>query len=558
MEFVRNGKLMSVESIVPKSRCDQCRISHVKCDRRVPACQRCLKLGKYCTRERRTHFGKISQCLSREGWILHQRKVIATWTQVIDMCLLPPISRLRLQGYLLPLEFVLPKPTESREILMLSSCITKASSHSSEASKPLHVVYTEIEDILDMSIKVFFHLFNPFFPLFSEEGFYCRPRSNTLKKLVIQIGLERMPQTDLVRTAIFTNNLTLQDLTHLPNTLDSLQCLLLAQFGAQLSWVDKIRYRTFLIINRLAALLGLHQTLVTSQQWLERTLALHLISVGAYSLSVGQSIVWDSPIWLKVSGVHMNPNFLSSVANHFPTINDKIHFITSQAIYHSFTIVLDANRDCTLASKKKINAARFTKCLNIYFKQLPENLMWGWHNLSKLANIPCLQAALLRQSRLALALRYNNDFIELSKLSSYIPSNPLTRVSPTPLTPMINAFSQKGLSTAIHTIRLALTLTPSPFGMDFIQIIIPSIAYIIAYIKPFKEAVGHDSQLVKALAQARMIITRGTNPSHPNVKAKPYLDLIDYLLERHHISFLHPNHNIPNPRPNPKIPNVLD
>ncbi|KAJ9069515.1 hypothetical protein DSO57_1017836 [Entomophthora muscae] len=154
MELIRNGKLMSVESIIPNKICDQCRISHVKCDRRVPACQRCLKLGKYCTRERRTHFGKISQCLSREGWILHQRKVIATWTQVIDMYPLPTISRLRLQRYLLPLVFLLPKPTETSEILQLSLCITKASSHSSEAGKPLHVVYDEVSNTLDMAVNV--------------------------------------------------------------------------------------------------------------------------------------------------------------------------------------------------------------------------------------------------------------------------------------------------------------------------------------------------------------------------------------------------------------------
>ncbi|KAJ9086023.1 hypothetical protein DSO57_1008536 [Entomophthora muscae] len=177
--------------------------------------------------------------------------------------------------------------------------------------------------------------------------------------------------------------------------------------------------------------------------------------------------------------------------------------------------------------------------------------MWGWRHLSKLANTPCLQTALLRQSRLALALHYNNDFIELSKLSSYIPSNPLTRVSPIPLTPTINAFSQKGLSTAIHTIRLALTLTPFSFGMDFIQIIIPSIAYIIAYIKPFKEAVGHDVQLVKALAQARMIIANRVSVSHLNVKAKPYLDLIDYILSQRHIPIsFHTQESLSTPQAN--------
>ncbi|KAJ9086019.1 hypothetical protein DSO57_1008532 [Entomophthora muscae] len=541
MKLYRKGTLMSVETSLTKAICDQCCAAHVKCDRRLPSCQRCLRMGKECTRNRRINDNRVINCLSRAGWTLHQRKLeVTTWAQVIAMCPLTSMARLRLQGYLLPLEFLLPKPTESREILMLSSCVSMAPLHSSEASKPLHIVYTEINDTLDMAIKVFFHLFNTFFPLFSEEVFHSRPRSRTLKKLVIQIGLERMSQTDLVRTAIFTNNLTLQDLTHLPNTLDSLQCLLLAQFGVQVSWMDATRYKTFLVINRIVSLLGLHKTPVSSKQWLERTLALHLVSVGSYSLSVGQSITWGKFLWTDESLSNLKPSFISSAANHFPTINDKIHFILSQTIYTSFTIVLNANRDYALAVKKKVSAARFSETLNIHFRNLNENFMSGWRHLSKLASIPSLQTRLLRQSRLALALRCNNDFIELSKLSSYIPSNPLTRVSPIPLPLAINVFSQKGLNTCICTIDLALTLTPFPFGLDFILILIPSIAYMITYIKPFKKTFGHDGHLVKALAKAKLAIANGTDPPHQNPYAKPYLDLIDYLLSRHPIDLALP------------------
>ncbi|KAJ9069514.1 hypothetical protein DSO57_1017835 [Entomophthora muscae] len=536
MELYRKGTHIFVESFRIKTICDQCSSSHVKCDRRLPSCQRCLRMDKPCTRNRTNCDNRVVHCLSRAGWKLQKKTPEATtWAQVISLCPLPPISRLRLQGYLLPLVLLLPKPTDTKEILQLSSYITQAPLHFSEARKSLHVVYNGIEDTLDMATKTFFHLFNPFFPLFSEEGFHSRPRSHTLKKLVVQIGLERMPQTDLVRTAIFTNNLTLQDLTHLPNTLDSLQCLLLAQFGVQVSWIDAARYKTFLVINRLVALLGLHQTPMYSHHWLERTLVLNLTNFGSYSLSVGQSISWYRFVWISESRSHLKPNFLSSAANHFATIDDKIHFITSQTNYHSFTIVLNANRDYTLAIKRKMRATWFATKLTTHLKRLQENFMWGWNALSQLSAPPSSHTAVLRRCRLALKLRYNTDHIEITKLSSYIPHNLLSHLSLTPLAPKISAFSQKGLNVAIQTIELVSTLAPFPFGMDAIKILVPAIAYIIAHAKVFKKTFGHNGHLVKALAQGRQAIACTTNPTHPNPYVNPYLNLIDYFLTRHQI-----------------------
>ncbi|KAJ9068957.1 hypothetical protein DSO57_1023401 [Entomophthora muscae] len=533
------GTLLLFDTVAAKIVCDQCSAAHVKCSRDIPACKRCQRSGLNCTRNRAQFDGRVIYGLSKAGWKLQPVRIrVATWTQVIDMSTLVPLTRFHLRRHLMPLEILLPKASESAEILNISSHAINTLLHPSETRKAMHIHYPSaaIQDLFEKAKLVFFHMFNPFYPLFSEEGFYFLPRSQTLRKLVIQIGLERMPLSDLVKSAMRQNNLCREDLAQLPYTFDSLQCLLLAQFGSRLACLTKTRFRVFCTTNRLLTLFGLYQTPLSSPQWLERTLALHLLNFGSYSLSVGQSIIWLKLIWLKTSSTHLNYGFLQTLTNHncFPFLSDRIHFITSQAVYHSFTIVYNANIDYTLAINQKSSAACFLEKIKKYLASHHHNFMWGWNSLSQLAHSH--PSTLLRQSRLALVLRCNTDYIELMKLISYIPKNPTTRVSTTPLTYTINEFSQQGLDVAIRSVHLASTITPSSFGLDYIHILIPSLAYLMAHHKAFKKTFGFSHHFLKVIMHAREAIAKGTNVPFIGTNATVCLKLIDFLLQRHSIT----------------------
>ncbi|KAJ9071257.1 hypothetical protein DSO57_1038781 [Entomophthora muscae] len=269
MELYRQGSTVIVDKTRTSVSCDRCSTAHVRCDKGMPACQRCIKAGRKCTRKRNNFDGRVAQGLSRAGWkITKDRPKTLTWAQVIDVSSLNPVSRSRIRTYLVPLEFLLPEPSDAKEIMELTSFISNSPIHHSETTKYFHLSYPqhEIQETLITATDVFFHMFNPFFPLFSQETFHSRPRSNTLNKIIAQIGLERMPQTDLVKTAMHTNNLNHTDITNLPNTLDTLQCLLLAQFGIRQSWIDDYRSRYTCTTDHLTSLLGLHMPCNSSPQ----------------------------------------------------------------------------------------------------------------------------------------------------------------------------------------------------------------------------------------------------------------------------------------------------
>ncbi|KAJ9048516.1 hypothetical protein DSO57_1034324 [Entomophthora muscae] len=541
MELQRKGTMLVFDAGLANIVCDQCSASHVKCSREAPVCRRCSKSGHICTRKRTLQGNRIFQTLSKAGWTLQPSQVqISSWSQVIENCNLTPLQRFYLCRHLLPMESILPRPTEYKEILKISSDVYKIPQHLSSTRKSLQLLYftDEISNTLKLASSIFFYVFNPFYPLFSEEAFHSHPRSDTLKKLVIQIGLERMSQTEVVREAIQTNNLTESDLLNLPNTLDSLQCLLLVQFGSRIPWLSKTRFKIFCITNRLITLLGLHKTPPSSPLWLERTLALHLTSYGEYSLSVAQSLIWHRYIWVNMDKQHLNSNFLPRIAsfNQFLHLTDRIHYITSQTIYHSFTIVLTASRDHLLAVRGKRSTAPFIKKLNAHLNTLTENFRWGWNNLEQLVPRSASQKLLLRRSLLTLTLRYNNDHIELSKLFCYIPQNSSHRISKAPLTFTINSPSQRGMAVAINTIQLAATITPSSFGLDYIHILIPSLAFLIAHTKPFKKTFGYSDHFQRSLLKAKHTIARGKHVTFTRKTATVCLDLIDFLLSHHKFS----------------------
>ncbi|KAJ9060618.1 hypothetical protein DSO57_1028893 [Entomophthora muscae] len=539
MELNREGITLFVDASRTNTSCDQCSASHLKCDKGVPACQRCLKVGKKCTRSRNKFDGRIIHGFSKEGWELQEQKLLAsTWAQVINAHNHCPMTRARLWNLLLPLELLLPLPAHAGEILQLSSNISKTPLHPSETTKYFHLSYPqhEIQETLITATNVFFHMFNPFFPLFSQETFYSRPRSNTLKKIIAQIGLERMRQTDLVKTAMHTNNLNHTDITRLPNTFDTLQCLLLAQFGIRQSWIDGIRFRITCTIDHLASLLGLHMTCNSSPQWLERTLALYLTTLVYSTYSSCKSIMWLKRNCLKSITTHRKSAIFIRLSqqNHF-CFSDHVHFVTSQTIFHSKTILLQANRDYKLALKNRSRAASFTKLFTNHLESLHENLVWGRSYLSQCTPTSQSHTTLLRQSRLALALRYNTDYIELMKLGSYIPSNSLCRISSTFLTCTFNKFSTKGLELAMHSIRMASTITLAPFGFEILHILISAMAYIMAHLVESKKVVGRSQALEASFSQGIFILNQAKRHPFFNETATTYRRIFTFLMDYHAI-----------------------
>ncbi|KAJ9083462.1 hypothetical protein DSO57_1034556 [Entomophthora muscae] len=265
-----------------------------------------------------------------------------------------------------------------------------------------------------------------------------------------------------------------------------------------------------------------------------------MITLGSYQVNLGQNKFMYEYSWLYMNNEHLSPLFFSKMKKqHLHFDSDSIHFITSQTLYHSFTIVVCANRAHSLALRGKSQAKDFSHILCKYFKLLEENFSWGWKHLAHLASRPSDSKLLLTQSRLALALRYHNDYIELSKLALHIPSNISTPLSSIPITTTISRFSQQGLSIAIRNILLTSTLNPISFDLDFVRIIIPSIAFIMAHSKVIKTTLKQKSQLEAALSYARNTLERGQSVPFLHATTSAYLDMFDFLAKLNEIEIKH-------------------
>lgn len=334
MELQIGANLLIVDAAQARVTCESCKRKHLKCDRRVPTCSQCRDRGVACCQSKavRDRLG-ASKLKNVSQELIARRAVPLTWAQVVETCSQSPARRFYLRRYIMPLVLLLPKPTVAAEILQLGARLAHPR-HPAESRVLLQIQYSayQLDATREHAIAAFFRMFNPFYPLFSEEGFRAKPRSPTLHRLVIQVGLERMPQSDLTRAAMQANGLTPEVLHKLPPSLDTVQCLLLVLFGVRLSTLEAAHFRIFCSLHRLIPLLGLHATLPSN--WLERTLAMHMASLGSYNLTIGQYLRWTHVTWLKASSLHLNPRFLPEMTNrqHFPHPSDRIHFILSQTI----------------------------------------------------------------------------------------------------------------------------------------------------------------------------------------------------------------------------------
>lgn len=230
---------------------------------------------------------------------------------------------------------LLPKPASKQDITWLKNL---ALSPYTQNFTPVveNFTFQEIQTTFVMALNTYFQVFNPFQPLFSEQRFYSKPRSPTLVKIIIQIGLQHMQPTELSTAAIVENGLTIDDFTNLPPCLDSLQCLLLGTLSVWIPNMEKVRTRAWLSINSLVSLLGLNVIPSSSPLWLESTLAKYMAHLGFHYHSIGQYIQTCLPLSLYEINLNQSNPSLSLINNS--------HLIATQAIYNSFQILVNANK----------------------------------------------------------------------------------------------------------------------------------------------------------------------------------------------------------------------
>ncbi|KAJ9080937.1 hypothetical protein DSO57_1019746 [Entomophthora muscae] len=399
-EFTSGFVALKPQPKPTKVACTECRKGHRRCDSDVPTCGRCRRLGLKCSKHTKKD-PKMDGLIREESFLVIKEKMHPTWSDAIMSSPMQLLMRYYLRRFIMPVVVLLPRPSVSTKITKLGLKAIETNAREAITLRGSNPTFSQqkIQGIFALALKSYFQLCNPFYPLFSEEGFLSRARSPILLKVIIQMGLERLPQTPLIKEAISLNNLRILDFYTLPISLDTLQCLLLINSGLCIIGVDKLRIKIFLQIDRIATLLGLHVNPRSSPLWLERTLALQMINLVTYNMSIGQHIKSAQFSWLFASNTHLKPGSISKLKSHFPHPSDKIHFISSQATYHSFTILMNATRDYTKAFKDRTNANVFKKTLNKHVLLMEQNFLWAWAHLKK---IYTHQKTLLLQSRLTL------------------------------------------------------------------------------------------------------------------------------------------------------------
>ncbi|KAJ9075442.1 hypothetical protein DSO57_1036128 [Entomophthora muscae] len=525
MELQQGKSLVTVHTSRTNLVCDQCTSAHQKCSRDFPACKRCLKLSISCTRCRTKYNRKVVSGLSRAGWVLVSKVVVpSTWAQVIEKYPVASLSQFHMRRFVMPLVLLLPERATAVDFINMSSKVFTDIPHPQQREEIDHSI-NNIQHVLTAASEFFFTAFNPYYPLFSKEDFYSRPRSLLLNRIIIQIGLERIPETSLTQAAMRSLNLIPTDLLNLPTTLDTLQCLLLVRFGLKLSWVNNIHFKTFAQINRLVPLLGLHKSLIKSPQWLERTLAIHLINLGCFNVNVDLYISLTNENLLETRHNCLTTSFLQRMTSHFSYPASLIHFITSQTMYQSFNIVLIANERLTKALNERSSVTTFQATLVKKIKLLEETFKKAWHLLSTISQ----EKHLLLNSRVMLAIRYHYDYIELMKMAAYIPLNPTQPIHHIPTTTKISQFCINGLFMAIRNIRLVHAFSYTTLSLDYMFTLIPSISFILAYYKAFQSHYKNTDILDQALTQAKGILEIGLNNCTTCTQAKVYIDLTIFL-----------------------------
>ncbi|KAJ9059362.1 hypothetical protein DSO57_1003187 [Entomophthora muscae] len=528
MQLPQKGALLAVDLGRTKLRCDQCRRKHLKCNRGAPKCTNCIDFNLNCTREDAQRRLLKIHVVSRRTMLSTKDNVPETWDQAILLRSKSWAIQYFMRRYLMPLAFLLPKPTKASEIGKLTAYAMQLPTLSVNQTTRLKL-NRHPEEILKANreaIEAFFCLYNPLFPLFSKEGFFSKPRSATLLKIVIQIGLERMPSTQLTHAAILANNLTLEEIKELPISLDTLQCQLLIYYGLEAPHIRPFCLLYSRFTDRIFPLLGLH----ISSSCLERTLAIQLFYNASHQIAIGQTIPIGLPIRFETTSDHLKQDYTKKRPRQLARTSDYIHYIASQTTFHSFATVFSAYKNHAKATKDKSPAHIFKAFLYSHMKHLEENFMWGWRHLSITST---RQKALLMKTRFVLALRYHSDYIELMKLDTYIPDDLNLPLSREPIKNKITEFTQRGLKIAVRNINLITTINSYNCDFEFMRIrtILPSVAFLITHYSTLISNHGHIQVVDDAISQVKACLKKSQEFPASKHSATCYLALIDFLIK---------------------------
>ncbi|KAJ9070491.1 hypothetical protein DSO57_1007422 [Entomophthora muscae] len=528
--------LLKVDASNAKVVCKECREKHLKCNRGIPKCANCMASGLACNRDNARE-SLVRSKVPGLGVIIRTTNVIpTTWMQALNTQKGGWYIQYFNRRCLMPFELALPKPTEGSEIerLRLRALQLASQPQIEPASSQTEFPMDSIVTLLQKAKEMFFLSFNPFCPLFSEEGFLSKPRSMTLVKIVLQIGLERMEQDDFTKAAILENNLTITDLKNLPTCLDTLQCHLLLYFGITTPSLRKGTVDLSRFMKRYFSLMGFF----IPSRCLERILAVQMFHYTSFHVSVGQILIEARFNWFEASSDHLKRNLLKHRPSFLNRPSDFIHYITSQSTYHSYTTVVSAYKTYERALQGKTPSNVYRTILHNHLDHLKKNFLWGWTHLTNLAP-PKGYMLLLNKSRLMLTLRYHADYILVAKLGLHILVNPLDPISKVPRIREITDFSRLGLNMAIRNINLASTIMSPYSDAEFFRIrtILTSVAFIMAHCKVVKSEYGQADPLYKAICQAAKCLKRAqANPSSRS-SALFYLKLLSILANQNNLSF---------------------
>lgn len=228
-----------------------------------------------------------------------------------------------------------------------------------------------------------------------------------------------------------------------------------------------------------------------------------------HHMSISQSVALFKFTWFEISSAHLHPRFLER--KPFACAGDRVHFIASTTAHHSF--VASAHRLHARALRDREPAQVFQAALDTHIRHLRANFEWGWQHLAG--------------TRGLLALRYNNDYLELMTLAMHIPLASPAPISQVALTKQLTEYSRGGLATAIRSIRLVSTIDPSAFDFNYVRVLIPAMAFVMIHCKaaPLTEALG-----MQCLRRARQIAML-------KASAESYLELFDFLAKHNRIAF---------------------
>lgn len=514
--------------------CDACRTARRKCSREAPACARCRLLGLACTRQGRQGL-ECNYMFRFTRQLRNKQTVPLTWNQAIEAHSNQWWVQFCMRRYLMPLVLLLPKPTVDSGFKGLRARALQITSFKDHV-EPLSVQHPMDNDIFREAVKTFFRVINAFYPLFSEESFHAKPRSKTLVKIVVHLGLERMPQTVSIQAAIAANGLTTRDFEQLPVSLDTLQCHLLVHLGIGMPRSKEVHVRLVRYTRTLFSLLGLHVNPPSAPQWLERTLAVCMYNYAYHRASFGQAMVLTKFHWADPGAEHLKPGFMRRRAAHFKNTCEIIHVIASLTASHCVIILADATRDHARALQRRTRADVFANSLRRHLRKLEANFQWGWALLARLTKT--VHRELLVKARVTMALRYHDDYIHLVKLGLYIPKIMSDPLLPSPTIATISEFSRMGLIMAARNIRLAATINPLFPNQDYIRNFITPLAFVMLHVKVVEAEYGQAEPLGQVLALARACLQRGLDLPLHRPYATGYLEIFDFLIKRNKITLV--------------------